>query len=142
MKTHAVPVFAMATLATAASLGANPDPVRVDPAGMKRVGEVDTRFQSYNVEMVEVTGGRFWAPYRSEAPTTETGAEKPAVPGLDPNAFRMRPPIDFRGELDVPGACGRGERRLPVRPTLAAPARRCPPAGGRAPLRQSRGQAT
>ena len=30
---------------------------------MPRVGVVDERFQSYNVEMVEVTGGRFWKPY-------------------------------------------------------------------------------
>ncbi len=95
MKTHVVPVFVVATLATVASLGANPDPVTVDPAGMRRVGEVDARFQSYNVEMVEVTGGRFWAAYRSEAAPTEAVAEKPAVPGLDPNAFRLRPPIDL-----------------------------------------------
>ena len=30
---------------------------------MARIGTVDERFQSYNVEMVEVTGGRFWKPY-------------------------------------------------------------------------------
>jgi hypothetical protein len=30
---------------------------------MARVGTVDERFQSYNVEMIEVTGGRFWKPY-------------------------------------------------------------------------------
>ena len=27
------------------------------------LGTVDPRYQSYNVEMAEVTGGRFWAPY-------------------------------------------------------------------------------
>ncbi len=31
----------------------------------KLVATVDERFQSFNVEMVEVTGGRFWAPYGS-----------------------------------------------------------------------------
>jgi len=31
------------------------------------VASVDERFQSYNVEMVEVTGGRFWAPYGGPA---------------------------------------------------------------------------
>jgi len=31
------------------------------------LGQVDPRFQSYNVEMVEVTGGRFWAPYGGPA---------------------------------------------------------------------------
>jgi heparanase len=93
MKTHVVPVYAVAILATVASLGA--DPVKLDPASMPRVGQVDARFQSYNVEMVEVTGGRFWAPYRSEAAGTDVGAEKLAVPLIDANAFRMRPPIDL-----------------------------------------------
>jgi heparanase len=37
----------------------------IAPASMARIGAVDERFQSYNVEMVEVTGGRFWKPYRS-----------------------------------------------------------------------------
>jgi hypothetical protein len=49
----------------------------------------------YNVEMVEVTGGRFWAPYRSEPAAPEPGAEKLSVPGIDPNAFRMRAPVDL-----------------------------------------------
>ena len=30
---------------------------------MPRVATIDPRFQSYNIEMVEVTGGRFWKPY-------------------------------------------------------------------------------
>ena len=35
----------------------------VTPASMVRIGKVDERFRkSYNVEMVEVTGGRFWEP--------------------------------------------------------------------------------
>jgi hypothetical protein len=39
------------------------DPMAIAPAKMPRIGTVDARFQSFNVEMVEVTGGRFWAPY-------------------------------------------------------------------------------
>jgi len=35
----------------------------LDPQKMPRVGTVDERFQSFNVEMIEVTGGRFWKPY-------------------------------------------------------------------------------
>lgn len=31
---------------------------------MRRIGVVDDRFQSYNIEMAEVTGGRFWKPYK------------------------------------------------------------------------------
>jgi hypothetical protein len=30
---------------------------------MARVGTIDPRFQSSNVEMLEVTGGAFWKPY-------------------------------------------------------------------------------
>jgi hypothetical protein len=39
------------------------DELSVTPATMARIATVDERFQSYNVEMVEVTGGRFWKPY-------------------------------------------------------------------------------
>ncbi len=31
--------------------------VSLDPAKMPRIGTVDERFQSYNIEMVEVIGG-------------------------------------------------------------------------------------
>jgi hypothetical protein len=55
----------------------------VTPASMARMGTVDERFQSYNVEMVEVTGGRFWKPY---GPDT-------ANPRSDLYAYR--PPIDL-----------------------------------------------
>ena len=30
---------------------------------MKHIGTVDERYQSYNIEMVEVVGGEFWKPY-------------------------------------------------------------------------------
>ncbi|HZE09677.1 MAG TPA: hypothetical protein VE110_13065, partial [Gemmatimonadaceae bacterium] len=66
---------------------------------MPRVGEVDPRFVSYNIEMVEVTGGRFWKPYADDTGTD--GAAKAATPnsnpnaGLDPSVFQYRPPIDL-----------------------------------------------
>lgn len=37
--------------------------VSIVPAELKAIGTIDARFQSYNIEMVEVTGGRFWKPY-------------------------------------------------------------------------------
>jgi heparanase len=71
----------------------------VSPQSMKVLGEVDPRFVSYNVEAVEVTGGRFWAPYKSSAekaaaaaPETHSG-NQPA--GLDSSLFQYRPPIDL-----------------------------------------------
>ena len=39
----------------------------IEPAELRRIAVVDERFQSYNVEMVEVTGGRFWRPYAKPA---------------------------------------------------------------------------
>ena len=54
--------------ASALGLGALPAIARVDP-----------RYQGYNIEMVEVTGGRFWAPYGGPA------GER----------YRQRPPIDL-----------------------------------------------
>ena len=37
-----------------------PPTVSLAPASMARVGSIHERYQSYNVEMVEVTGGRLW----------------------------------------------------------------------------------
>ncbi|MBS1857753.1 MAG: hypothetical protein JST11_20455 [Acidobacteria bacterium] len=72
------------------------DPIRLTPGRMPRIATVDPRYQSFNIEMVEVTGGRFWAPYRTTPPTHETppGA-KLATPGIDPSLFRYRPPLDL-----------------------------------------------
>lgn len=67
--------------------------VTIDPARLRRVGTIDPRFQSYNVEMVEVTGGAFWKPYGSiaEASPASTGSQL----GVDTSQFEYRPPIDL-----------------------------------------------
>src|SRR5271169_5701187 len=73
----------------------------VKPSTMPRMGSVDERFQSYNVEMVEVTGGRFWKPYdpqvdallASQSAAREKGANQPA--GMSPELYQYRPPIDL-----------------------------------------------
>ncbi|MEA2884364.1 MAG: hypothetical protein QOH32_3620, partial [Bradyrhizobium sp.] len=72
-----------ATLAALACSGALADGPSLDPANMPRIGRVEERFQSYNIEMVEVTGGRFWKAYRPE----------PSAAGMDLYAYR--PPIDL-----------------------------------------------
>jgi Glycosyl hydrolase family 79, N-terminal domain len=60
------PALLIPTLLTAlACAGACAEQLSIAPASMARIATVDDRFQSYNVEMVEVTGGRFWKPYRS-----------------------------------------------------------------------------
>jgi heparanase len=73
-------------------------PVSVTPATMPRVGTVDERFQSFNIEMVEVTGGRFWAPYKQQgsvATETPDSAKNSAPAGMDPSAFRYRVPLNL-----------------------------------------------
>ena len=73
--------------------------VSLDPAKMLAIGTVDERFQSYNIEMVEVIGGRFWKPYGSN--TSESKEQEPAPQagftpaGIDPNLYRYRAPIDL-----------------------------------------------
>ena len=68
-------------------------PATVAPGKMAKVGTIDERFQSYNIEAVEVTGGRFWAPYSSNAAAKPAGAKELA--GLDSSLFQYRPPIDL-----------------------------------------------
>src|ERR1700694_1004495 len=57
------------------------------PTSMARTGTVDERFQSYNIEMVEVPGGRFWKPYPSAR--------------FDPHSdhYEQRRPIDLGNPL-------------------------------------------
>ncbi len=69
--------------------------VTLDPGRMARVGSVDERFQSYNVEMVEVTGGRFWKPYASAAESAPPHPGLTAPGGIDPSLYQYRPPIDL-----------------------------------------------
>jgi len=82
---------------SATAAGDAPDPVStLTPSSLPRIGSVDVRFQSYNIEMVEVTGGWFWKPYRSEP-----GTAYARPPGSlndskqDTRLFQYRPPIDL-----------------------------------------------
>ncbi|MEH2523238.1 MULTISPECIES: hypothetical protein [unclassified Bradyrhizobium] len=70
----------------------------VDPSRLPRIGTIDARFQSYNVEMVEVTGGRFWKPYGTSTsmPSTSDAANSGNIPvGGKPDLFAYREPIDL-----------------------------------------------
>jgi heparanase len=87
-----------ALLAAPACSWALADTPSVTPSSMPRIGTVDERFQSYNIEMIEVTGGRFWKPYRSEsgAPPAQPPRPGPDTPaGMDSNLYAYRPPIDL-----------------------------------------------
>ncbi len=65
----------------------------IKPKTMVRVGSVDERYQSYNIEMVEVTGGRFWKPYASKGETQQPGENQPS--GMSASLFEYRKPIDL-----------------------------------------------
>src|SRR6266404_9028638 len=77
-------VWPIATfLVTLACPGVLARELSVTPGTMARIGTIDQRFQSYNVEMVEVTGGRFWRPY---GPNTSDALS---------DLYAYRPPIDL-----------------------------------------------
>jgi hypothetical protein len=93
-------MLASACLAASACCGALADTPAITPSSMPRIGAVDERFQSYNIEMIEVTGGNFWKPYRSKpdaqpAQPPRSGPDTP--PGKDSNLSQYRPPIDLAG---------------------------------------------
>jgi heparanase len=70
----------LAAAAVLALGGASPAPAPSFHLGkLARLGEVDERYQGFNVEMVEVTGGRFWAPYG----------------GPEGEMYRQRAPLDL-----------------------------------------------
>ncbi|MHB1865880.1 MAG: glycosyl hydrolase family 79 N-terminal domain-containing protein [Candidatus Saccharimonadales bacterium] len=110
------------------------------PATMSRIGTVGQRFQSYNIEMLEVTGGDFWKPYSK----TENAVPKPAqansnIPaGMNPDMYEYRRPIDLTNLRRRKLAAALGPAYVRVSGTWAnttyfqdsnGPARKKPPAG-------------
>ncbi len=93
-------IAALVTVSCATSLagaGAAPS-AKIAPATMPRIGAVDERFQSYNIEMVEVTGGRFWKPYASNtvaSPSTGKAPVENQPAGMDPSLYEYRSPINL-----------------------------------------------
>lgn len=108
---------------------------------MPRVGTVSDRFQSFNIEMVEVTGGRFWAPYKKPgaAAAPQPEQSKASVPaGMDPSLYRYRSPLDLSSPRLRKLAAALGPAYVRVSGTWAnstyfqdsdAPAPATPPAG-------------
>jgi heparanase len=84
-------VFGSALLFFATTSSGNPV-AGLSLATLAKTGAVDERYQGYNVEMVEVTGGRFWAPYGGPAD----------------EVYRQRPPIDLTNPRLIALARGLG----------------------------------
>jgi heparanase 1 len=68
--------------------------IALAPATMARLGAIDERFQSYNIEMVEVTGGHFWRPY-GDSNTSASSKPGGVAAGPDPSMYAYRKPIDL-----------------------------------------------
>ncbi|KPF93437.1 hypothetical protein IP81_03010 [Novosphingobium sp. AAP83] len=56
-------------------------------AKLQKLGTTSERYQSYNIEMVEVTGGRFWAPYGG--PADERYRQRPPIDLTDPKLIAL-----------------------------------------------------
>ena len=85
--------------ATSSSVGQGASTTTLTPGKMAKVGTIDERFQSYNIEAVEVTGGRFWKPFPKPGDPKPVD-EKPnaaitAPGGMDPSLYEYRAPIDL-----------------------------------------------
>src|SRR5205823_9227740 len=73
------------------------------PATMPRIATIEERYQSYDVEMLEVTGGKFWKPYGPElnallkqpAPGAASSSSGDTPAGMNPGLYQYRPPIDL-----------------------------------------------
>ncbi|MBE7182658.1 MAG: hypothetical protein INR71_15875, partial [Terriglobus roseus] len=73
-------------------------PAQSDPHTMKAIAKVDPRFQSYNIEMVEVIGGRFWKPYTSTPVKDMPAPANVGSVGIDPALYEQRTPVDLSNE--------------------------------------------
>jgi len=94
-----VAIVVMVVLASIVPPLARAQSVPLDPTKMPRIGTVDERYVSYNIEMAEVTGASFWKPYHNQtsavAETTLPAQSASTPAGMSPNMYQYRPPIDL-----------------------------------------------
>jgi hypothetical protein len=86
-------IIAVVVVLASVPLQVQAQSVSLDPAKLPRLGTVDERFASYNIEMAEVTGGNFWKPYhgQSSAADGRKPAESASTPAaMDPNLYQYR----------------------------------------------------
>ena len=70
--------------------------ITVNPKEMKRIGSVDERYQSYNVEMVEVVGGEFWRPYNTmDSLPASASTSTYDISQKNEQLYRKLPPINL-----------------------------------------------
>jgi len=88
------------SIAVLSASGQEQSSMTLNPTKMPKLATVDPLYVSYNIEMVEVTGGRFWKPYKSAA--KEASAARPSTPtggnqqvGSAAGPYEYRPPINL-----------------------------------------------
>jgi hypothetical protein len=81
---------AIAALAGILKPAAQTPVLSLEPSRLPRLATIDERFQSYNLEMIEVTGGNFWKPYASASAPSAPGAA-----GVNSELYAYRAPIDL-----------------------------------------------
>ncbi len=72
----------------------------LQPRTMPQIGKVDQRFVSFNIEAVEVAGGRFWKPFKKEGGPVKSSALDSAGESVTPtpassDPYEYRPPINL-----------------------------------------------
>ncbi|HZQ42490.1 MAG TPA: hypothetical protein VFA99_04530 [Acidobacteriaceae bacterium] len=83
-------------LITSSPINAQQTAPGITPSSLAKLTTVDPRFQSYNIEMLEVTGGRFWKPYTAASTPSQPSAESSSTPaGMSPDLYAYRPPKDL-----------------------------------------------
>lgn len=93
----ALTLSALGSYPLGASADARPEATRgILPASLPEIGRVDERYQSYNVESVEVTGGNFWAPYAEAGKVASNPAAGPHGTEFSSGQYQRREPIDLR----------------------------------------------
>lgn len=74
------------------SISTKQERVTLNLKNLKQIAEVDPRYQSFNIEMCEVVGGKFWIPY--DILDTMKGKRRGGFDALK----RVIPPIDLTGK--------------------------------------------
>ena len=92
------PVLAAALFAVPCRVAATGE-ATVVPAELPAIGSIDERFQSFNVEMAEVTGGSFWKPYSAGDGLAKPDETVRSAESEKASLFADRSPIDLTSKL-------------------------------------------
>jgi len=70
--------------ALAATFAGGAKAATIDPARLPLIATISPRFQSYNIEMAEITGAKFWRPYSDGASATDRYSYQPPIDLANP----------------------------------------------------------